>query len=130
MSKRNRVRHIKTGILGTADAEDEHGNVAVDWDNRTIVTTPREDLVWLEDLDDEIPFDVPEFGSVAEQEELRHQQRQMIVNHLCLLSHIAGPESALIERAFTSRADDEWLDLAEAVTGAILKRRDPVTIPF
>ena len=56
MSK-NRVKHIKTGHLGTAEAEADDGSIAVTWDNRTIVTTPREELEWLEELNDDIPFD-------------------------------------------------------------------------
>ena len=61
--RKNRVKHIETGILGTAKAEDDHGNVAVEWDNRTIVTTPREELEWLEDeVSSEAPADMYALG--------------------------------------------------------------------
>ena len=119
MMSKNRVRHIKTGILGTAEAEDDHGNVAVEWDNRTIVTTPREDLEWLEDLHDEIPFDAPG-QSVGERRNWVGLKQQGLVGGLLRLSCIDGPAAGLIERAFDPNPSDQDLRLAMAAVDVLV----------
>ena len=119
MSKRNRVKHTETGILGTAKAEDDCGNVAVDWDNRTIVTTPRDDLEWYVLDDDEIPYDGPGLSV-----ELRRcwvgLRRQGLIGVLLRLSCIDGPAAGLIERAFDPNPSDQDLKLATAAVDVLV----------
>ena len=124
-SKRNRVKHTKTGILGTAKIEDDHGNAAVEWDDGTAAITPPEDLEWYVLDDDEIPFE----AEADAREKTYSHRRQMIVIQLCLLAGLNERERPLIERAFSDCASDEWLDLAEVVTGVLFKRYHPEENP-
>jgi hypothetical protein len=102
-------------MLGTAKAEDEHGNVAVEWNTRKIaITTSRDELEWLEDLDDENPLSVGEHRSWV------GLKQQGLVGALLRLSRIDGPAADLIERSFDPNPSDQDLKLAMAAVDVLV----------
>ena len=115
-SKRNRVKHTKTGILGTAKIEDDHGNAAVEWDDGTAAITPPEDLEWLEDLDEEIPSGL----SVGERRCWVGLRQQGLVDSPLRLSCIDGPAADLIQLAFDPNPSDQDLKLAMAAVDVLV----------